>query len=253
MTSLAHDGSILGGRALTRIVRNPASIISATVMPLLFFALFNLVMRRIMDARGFDYAQLLPSTVVVQAMLFTAMASAYNIADDKLSGIVGRFRSMPIHPLAPLVGRASGDVIRAFFSLVLVLAVGIAAGMRFDAGLVWIPAYIGVGLLFVLAASLVMGLIGFSASSPEAAVSIASIPYLPLLMLSTGFAPMEDFPGWLQPFVEYQPVSVTIDALRALAGDGDIGPTVTRALIWLVALIAVFAVIGARQYRKVTS
>ncbi|MEM9464858.1 MAG: ABC transporter permease [Actinomycetota bacterium] len=253
MTSLVTDGSILGRRALTRILRNPASIISATVMPLLFFGLFNLVMGRIMDARGFDYTQLLPSTVVVQAMLFTAMATSYNIADDVLSGVVGRFRSMPIHPLAPLLGRAIGDVVRGFFSLVLVLGVGVIVGMRFEAGVAWVPVYIGVGLLFVLAASLVMGLIGFRASSPEAAVSIASIPYLPLLMLSTGFAPVDDFPGWLQPFVEHQPVSVTIDALRALSGTGDIGETVTIAVIWLVGLSAVFAVLGARAYRKVVS
>ncbi|MEM9204540.1 MAG: ABC transporter permease [Actinomycetota bacterium] len=253
MSSLLVDGRTLGERAVTRAARNPATVISAVVMPLLFFGLFNLVMRRIMDARGFDYAQLLPSTVVVQAMLFSAMSSAYYIADDVGSGIVGRFRSMPIHPAAPLVGRAVGDVVRAFFSLIVVVIFGMLFGMRFDAGLVWIPAYIGVGVLFALSASLVMGLIGYGASSPEAAVSIATIPYLPLLMLSTGFAPAEDFPGWLRPFIENQPITATIDALRALSGDGDIAPTVTRALAWSIGLTIVFLALGARRFRKVTS
>lgn len=253
MKALISDGTMLGVRAFTHLRRNPASMVSAIVMPLLFFGLFQMVMRRIMAARGFDYTQLLPPTIIIQAMLFAAMSSAYFIAGDKTSGIMARFRSLPLHPLAPLVGRSASDVARSFVSLVVLLVVSVAAGMRFGAGWQWLPLYVLVALLFALSAALVMGLVGYQASSPEAASSIASIPYLPLIMLSNGFAPVEDFPGWLQPFVRYQPVSSAIDALRALAGDGEIGPTVTRSLAWSVGLSIVFAVVGARQFRKVSA
>ena len=96
----------------------------------------------------------------------------------------------------------------------------------------------------------IIGLLGYVASSPEGAVSLASIPYLPLLMLSSGFVPVEDFPGWLQPFVEYQPVTATIDALRALAGDGSLGETQPIALGWSLGLSGVFVTIGARLARR---
>ncbi|MEM9038050.1 MAG: ABC transporter permease [Actinomycetota bacterium] len=246
MTTIVSGSGLLGARAIELSRRNPGSVLGAILFPLLFFALFNIVLRRIMDARDFDYVQLLPSTIVVQAMLFAGMSSAYYVASDRLSGVSDRLRSLPIGRAAPAIGRALGDLTRAAVSLFVVLAVGVAVGMRFDAGLVWVPVFVGVGLAFALAISLGMGLIGQVASSPEGAVSIASIPYLPLIMLSTGFAPVEDFPDWLEPFVRNQPVAVVIDALRALAGDGDIGSTVPAALLWSAGLSVVFIAIRVR-------
>ena len=151
MTSAFAGSALLGQRAIERSRRNPASVLGAVVFPLLFFALFNVVLRRVMDAQGFDYVQLLPPTIVVQAMLFAGMSSAYYVADDRLSGITERFASLPIGRAAPAIGRALGDLARAAVSLVVVIGVGVAAGMRFDAGLVWIPLFVLVALLFSLA------------------------------------------------------------------------------------------------------
>ncbi len=250
MSSLAVDSALLGARAVTKTARNPASIMGAILFPLLFFLLFNVTMRRIMEAQGFDYVQLLPSAIVVQAMLFAAISSAYYVADDRVSGVLQRLRSMPIHRGAPMLGRAAGDVVRAAVSLVVLLVVGVVTGMRFNAGLIWLPAYVGVALLFAIGAALAMGLLGYIAGSPDTAVSIATIPYLPLLMLSTAFVPVEDFPGWLQPFVEWQPVTAVIDALRALTGDGDITSTVSRSVGWSIGLLVVCGYLGARMMRR---
>lgn len=246
MTAVVAGSGLLGRRAIERSRRNPASILGAILFPLLFFALFNIVLRRVMEARGFDYVQLLPPTIIVQAMLFAGMSSAYYVADDRLTGITERFSSLPIGRAAPAIGRSIGDLARAAASLAVLLVVGVVTGMRFDAGLAWLPAFIGLSLLFALAVSLGMGLIGLIASSPQGAVSIASIPYLPLLMLSSGFAPVEDFPAWLEPFVRNQPVTVVIDALRALAGDGEIASTLPGAIAWSCGLIIVFGALGIR-------
>ncbi len=250
MTSLVADSALLGARSITKASRNPASIMGAILFPLLFFALFNVTMRRIMDAQGFDYVQLLPSAIVAQAMIFAAMSSAYYVADDVVSGVLQRLRSMPIHRGAPMFGRAIADLVRAAVSLAVLVVVGVATGMRFNAGLVWLPVYIGVALLFAIAAALAMGLLGYVAGSPDNAVSIASIPYLPLLMLSTAFVPVEDFPGWLQPFVEWQPVTAVIDALRALTGDGDITSTVAASVVWSIGLVVVCGYLGVRAMRR---
>lgn len=207
MTSLVADSRVLGARAITRSLRNPATIAGAVIFPLLFFALFNIVMRRVMEGRGFDYRQLLPPTIVAQAMLFTGMSSTYYVAADRLSGFIARLRSLPIHRAAPIVGRAVGDVTRSAGSVVVVTVVGVITGMRFEAGVAGAAGFVAVALAFAVVVSLAMGLLGYVASSPQAAVSMASIPYLPLLMLSSGFAPVADFPGWLQPFVRWQPVT----------------------------------------------
>lgn len=250
--SLLTDSGLLARRSIVKLARNPASIVGTIVFPLMFFALFNIVMRKIMTGRGFDYVQVLPSTVVVQAMFFSAMSSAYYVADDRLTGITGRLRSMPVRPGAPLIGRAVADMARGGVSMAVVLAVGIIVGMRFTGGWFWLPVYLAVGLVFVLAIAMGLGLIGYLAPSPEAASSMASVPYLPLLMLSSGLAPVDGFPGWLQPLVEYQPVSAMIDALRALAGEGSIGGTVPLALAWSIGLVVIFGAIGARMMRTRT-
>ena len=244
------DTAHLAGRAIRIWSRNPASIAGAVVFPLLFFGLFNLVMRRLMQARGFDYAQLLPSTVVVQAMFFAAMSSAYYVAADRLSGVMARLRSLPIHRAAPIVARSLGDMSRATISVVVLLLVGIAAGMRLRAGVGGAIGFVLVALVFVGVVALGMGLLGYRASSPDAAASMASMPYLPLVMLSNGFAPLSDFPGWLQPFVRHQPVTRTIDVLRALSSGGSTVPPLAIWAGWMVGLAFVFAVLSARAFAK---
>lgn len=251
-TPLVAGTGLLAGRALTIMRRNPASLAGAVMFPLLFFGLFMIVMRRVMAAQGFDYVQLLPSTIVVQAALFTAMASSAWIANDRVTAMTARFRAAPIAPVAPFLGRALADSVRAFFSVSILLAVAIAAGMRFTAGWYYLPLYIIVAVLFAVSASMAMGLIGYVASSPSAAAAIASLPYLPLLMLSSGFVPVDNLPGWLQPFADYQPVTVAINALRALAGDGNIWQTTTMSLCWSVVLMVTFGALSAWQMGKTT-
>jgi ABC-2 type transport system permease protein len=242
---LGRDVVVLGGRAVSSWTRNPASIVGAIAFPIVFFVLFNLAMRRIMTARGFDYAQLLPATVVVQAMFFTAMASAYYVAADRIAGMSGRFRSLPIHGAAPILARSVGDGSRASVSAVVLVIVGVIAGMRFRAGPLAVLGFVLVALVFAAVVSIGMGMIGHRAPTPDAAASIASVPYLPLLMLSNGFAPVEDFPGWLQGFVEHQPVTRTIDLLRVLVVGG---PTLEPFLWWagwMIGLAVVFVPLAA--------
>ncbi|MFN3216864.1 MAG: ABC transporter permease [Acidimicrobiales bacterium] len=243
--NLRRDVSVLGARAVSGWTRNPASIVGAIVFPIVFFVLFNLVMRRIMTARGFDYAQLLPATVVVQAMFFTAMASAYYVAADRVAGMSGRFRSLPIHGAAPILARSVGDVSRATVSVVVLVIVGVIAGLRFRAGVPAVVGFVLVALVFAAVVSVGMGMIGLRAATPDAAASIASVPYLPLLMLSNGFAPVEDFPGWLQGFVEHQPVTRTIDLLRALVVGGPTLEPFTWWVGWMIGLAIVFVPLAA--------
>jgi ABC-2 type transport system permease protein len=244
---LVRDVSVLGARSISLWTRNPASILGAVAFPLVFFAMFNLVARKMMTARGFDYAQLLPATIVVQAMFFTGMSSAYYVAADRLSGMTGRLHSMPIHRAAPLVARSVGDVSRAVISVLVLLLASVLAGLRFHVGAVGAVGFVFVALGFAAVVALGMGLIGTRAPTPEAASSLASIPYLPLVMLSSGFAPVEDFPSWLQNAVANQPVTRTIDLMRALVDGGPTAESFMWWVGWMVLLFVVFVVAAVRS------
>ena len=67
---------------------------------------------------------------------------------------------------------------------------------------------------------------------------------------SSAFAPPETMPGWLQPIVEVNPITVATDALRGLLLGGPVLDPVLRTLVWIVALTVVFAPLAIRQYRR---
>ncbi len=57
-------------------------------------------------------------------------------------------------------------------------------------------------------------------------------------------------PGWLQALAAHQPVSVVVDATRALMTGGPTAGPVTAALVWTVCILAVFAPLAVSRYRK---
>jgi ABC-2 type transport system permease protein/oleandomycin transport system permease protein len=71
----------------------------------------------------------------------------------------------------------------------------------------------------------------------------------PLMLASTAFAPVETMPGWLQPFVRYQPISVAADAVRGLANGTAAGSDILLCLAWTAALLVVFGPLSVRLYR----
>jgi len=220
VTALLRDSSMVAERNLRIMVRSPSSVLGAVLFPLIFLFGFFGVLGRSMDARGLDYAQYLPPVIVIQAMFFTAIASAFFLADDRARGMFDRYRSLPIARGAILGGRAAADTVRASASLAVVVGGGTVLGFRFEPGPIGAVGFAGLALLAALTLAAGCGIIGLIAPSPEAATSMLFLPYLPLLMLSTGFVPVEGFPGWLQPFVAWQPISLTVDALRAIAQGG---------------------------------
>lgn len=247
--ALRHGG-LVAGRNLLRYRRNPASVASAAVSPLIFLLGFSAVLSRSLDAHGIDVVQYLPPVVVVQAMFFTAISSAYFLADDRSTGVLERCRSLPVNRWAPLVGRLGADLVRSTGSVVVLLVAAGVLGFRFTAGVPAALGFVAVALLFTVAAATACSLVGLTAASPEAASSTLFLPYLPLLMLSSGFVPVTGFPGWLQPVVRWQPVSLTVEALRVLADGGPTTVAVLRAVAVLFVVTATFGALGARAFRS---
>jgi ABC-2 type transport system permease protein len=244
-----RDSSLIYGRNV-KLFRNPASMLGMTVFPLIFLLGFTLVLTRSLDRIGIDAAPFLTPTVVVQAMFFAAMSSAFYLAQDRTTGLVGRLRTLPIHPAAPVLGRLAADVTRSAISLTVLVACASVLGFRFRAGPVAAAGFVLVGLLFSLAVAAGYVAWVLAASDPTAATQVMSVPYLPLLMLSTGFAAVEGFPGWLQPFVRWQPVSLTVDALRVLAEGGPTAMPVAKATVVLGTVVVVFVTVATRSFRR---
>ena len=57
-------------------------------------------------------------------------------------------------------------------------------------------------------------------------------------------------PGWLQAWVEVNPVTILADALRGLLVGGPVAGPVVQSLIWAAVLAAVFAPLAVRALRR---
>jgi ABC-2 type transport system permease protein/oleandomycin transport system permease protein len=110
------------------------------------------------------------------------------------------------------------------------------------------------GLLLVLAfgyaMSWIFATVGLAVGDPETAQAAAFPVMAPLVFASSAFVPVATMPGWLQPFAEHQPVSVTASAVRALVIGGPTISYVLQSLAWDVVILAVFAPFAVWRYRR---
>jgi ABC-type multidrug transport system permease subunit len=103
-----------------------------------------------------------------------------------------------------------------------------------------------------------MATIGLAVKTPEAAQSASFLPIFPLVFVSSIFVPVSTMPEWLQGFAENQPVSVVANTVRSLMIPEealvflgiDQGTLIWKSLAWIVVIVAVFAPLAVRQYKK---
>jgi hypothetical protein len=126
--------------------------------------------------------------------------------------LIDRFRSLPMWGPAVVAGRILADVGTNVIQLVVMFAVGIAAGFRFHASFLEVVTGIALLLLLGYAFSWVFAFIGLTASSPEAANAYGFTILFPVTFVSSAFVPPETMPGWLQPVAEYEKVGVGLRA-----------------------------------------
>ncbi len=242
------------GRNLHRLIRVPTLIAFATVQPVLFVLLFNYAWGGAVHppgvARYIDYA--LPG-IYVLAIAFGASQTGVAIADDLATGMIDRFRALPMTRSAVLAGRTAADAIRNLFVLGLMTAVGYGIGFRFHAGPAAAIAVFGLALAVGVTFSWIFSLVGLLVRDPESAGIGGLLVAIPLIFTSSTFVPVATFPGWLQAFAKVNPITVTVDALRVLCLGGPTATKVWHAALWLGGLLAITVPAAVARYRHTTA
>jgi ABC-2 type transport system permease protein/oleandomycin transport system permease protein len=246
----AADTLVLAQRNLRRIPRAPDLLLSFTIQPVMFVLLFVYVFGGAISTPGFEYVDFLMPGIVAQTMAFGGFVTALGLADDLKKGLIDRFRSLPMARSAVLAGRTLADVATNLLSLAVMVGVGLIAGFTFSASVADILAGVGLMLLFGYAFSWMFALFGLIASSPESAQAIGFIVVFPLTFVSSAFVPVESMPGGLQEVAEVNPVTYTVDAVRALWLGAPAGDSIWGAVAWSLALTAVLAPLCVSRYRR---
>jgi ABC transporter DrrB family efflux protein len=256
------DIAVITRRNLLFSVRLPQVLVLSSIMPVIFILMFTYVFggaiqQALPPASAGRYVNWLIPGLLAQFALFGGSATASGLAEDLVKGAIDRFRSLPMAGAAVLAGRTLSDVVRLAVTSTLMLAVGYGIGFRPQTGLGSLLAALAVGLLFGYAWSWVMALLGLAVRSAEAVQAATYLVVFPLAFTSSVFVPTQTMPGWLQPFAANQPVTVATNALRGLIlGPGALPPgrsvagQVALALLWAVAITAVFVPLSVHAYRR---
>jgi ABC transporter DrrB family efflux protein len=254
LAGLLADTATITGRNLHRLLRVPTLIAFATVQPVMFVLLFNYTFGGAVQPPGVDrYIDYILPGIFVLAIAFGASQTGVAAADDLASGMLDRFRALPMAPSAVLAGRAVADAVRNLFVLALMIGLGAAIGFRFHAGPTAALAAIGLAVAVGLALSWVNALLGLLVRDAESAGLAGLLGVIPLLFASSTFVPVATMPGWLQAFAKVNPITITVDALRALCLGGPTATHVWQALAWIAALLAVAVPTTVARYRHTTA
>jgi oleandomycin transport system permease protein len=250
MVRAVRDAVALAQRNLITYVRVPQLLVFSTIQPVIFVLLFRYVFGGAVTVPGVPYVDYLMPGIFVQTTVFGAIGTAVGLATDLKSGLLERFRSLPMARSAVLAGRTVGDLTRNIFVAALMAAVGFAVGFHLHTN--WISFAFGMVLVLLFGYSLswVFATVGLVVGDPETAQAAAFPVMAPLVFASSAFVPVSSMPGWLQPFAEHQPVSVTASAARALMLGGPTTSLVLQSIAWSVGILVVFAPLAIRRYRR---
>ena len=246
-----RDFGGIAKRNLLRSVRTP-QLVLYTVQPVMMLLVFRYIFGGAIKTS--DYTDFVVPAIFLVTMLVGAMTSAIGIAQDLNSGMVDRFRSLPMARSAVLTGRSLTDLARSVVSLAVMVGLGLAVGFRFhdtDAGRILLgPLLI---IAFGYAMSWMNTTLGISSKDPESAQNAATGPTFLLMFASNAIVPANTLPGWLQPFARNQPLGVTTAAVRELFDGGAATHDAWLSLAWSAGIAVVFFLTSYALYQRASA
>jgi ABC transporter DrrB family efflux protein len=255
------DSLIVARRNLMQIVRVPAVLVFELVQPVMFVLLFRYVFAgniANMDAIPGGYVTFLMPGIIVQNAIFGATTTAIGIAEDLKSGLVDRFRSLPMARPAMLAGRATSDLIKNFILLLVVIGIGYLVGFSFKNGFLGALAMIVLVMAVSFTFSWVMATIALAVKKLEAVQAAAFTGIFPLVFISSALVQVEGMVSFLRPIARNNPITYWANLARYFAiGDfptmgGSVEHLILWSAIWIGVLLAIFMPLSIRLYSKLT-
>jgi ABC transporter DrrB family efflux protein len=242
-------------RALTtrnwrRLGRDPQTLALTVGQPILLLLGFRYLLGGAIAVPGGVYVQYLLPGLFTAAVIIASGGTAISLAQDLQSGIVDRFRTLPIARSAVLAARTTADQVVNLVSLAAIVALSVPLGFEFRGTTAEVVLALVLLVLLGYALTWMYAAIGSSLHSPEAAYAAGTLALFLLLFASSAFVPVDSFPQWLQPIARVQPITITIDAVRALTNGLPAGDLPRQSALSSVVILLVSMAIAVRKYRR---
>jgi ABC-2 type transport system permease protein len=260
IAQFAGDVRVLTKRSLARIRREPETLSEVTIQPIMFVLMFAYVFGGAIEIPGGgSYHEYLIGGMLGMGLAQTAPGTAVAVVSDMATGLIDRFRSLPMSRAAVLTARTLADLLTQMIGAAVVAGVGLAIGWRVHTSAGDVIEAFALALLFGYAFTWAGVCLGMVLRSPEAAQQTGFVIFLPLTFISSAFVPTQGMPGWLQPIAEWNPLSSLAAACRQLFGNPNPAAAVQvwpaqhpelAVLCWSAAILVVFAPLAVHLYRS---
>jgi len=252
-TSLAltvQNTLTMAWRGILKIRRTPEQLVDVTVQPIIFTLMFTYIFGGAIAGDVASYLPIIIPGILVQTVITTSVVTGVQLREDMDKGVFDRFRSLPIARIAPLSGALLADTLRYTIATTITFVMGFIMGFRPGGGL---GGVVVAGLLVIAcswAMSWIFAFFGVIARTASSVQGISMLILFPLTFLSNAFVPADTMPDWLQWFVNVNPVSHLVTAVRSLVNDGAVTGDVFVALLGAAVIVAVFAPLTVRAYMR---
>ncbi|MEU8610381.1 ABC transporter permease [Actinoplanes sp. NPDC048791] len=239
-----------GWRAILKIKHVPEQLFDVTAFPIIMTLMFTYLFGGALAGSTRDYLQFFLPGIMVTSVVMITMYTGVGLNTDIEKGVFDRFRTLPVWRPAALVGMIFGDVLRYILAATVIMGVGLALGFRPAGGAMGVVSAIALLVIFSFAFSWVWTMFGLLLRSEKSVMGVSMLVLMPLTFLSNVFVDPRTMPGWLQAFVEINPISHLVTGVRSMmAGNWDM-PEITWTLLASAGFVLVFGTLTMRLYNR---
>ncbi|MCT2536432.1 ABC transporter permease [Aquibacillus koreensis] len=238
--SALSAASTFAWRALLRIRYVPEQLFDVTVFPIIFLLMFTYLFGGAISGSTGEYLDFVLPGILVMTVAMITMYTGLDLNKDIEKGVFDRFRSLPIWRPAVLVGALSVDAVRYLIASTIMITLGYILGFRPEAGFGGVVLGVALLLFFSFSLSWIWTMLGIIVRTEKALMAMSMMILFPLTFLSSVFVDPTTMPNWLQKFVDINPITFVVDAVRGLIHGTDAIGDIMMVIYISIGLILVF-------------
>ena len=254
-----RETRLLIGRSLRTIPHVPERLSDVTIQPIMFTLLFLYVFGSAIKVPGMRYQDYLLPGLIGQGLAFGIIGAGVATATDFSSGVVDRFRSLPVTRLSVISAQVIGQMLEQILGMTIVLSIGLALG--------WRP-HLNPGSFLELVGLIVLGLFAFTwfgvlmgmlVRSADAMQGIGFAMVFPLSFLAGTFVPIEGMAAVPRAIGQWDPISAFVAAIRQVCqgtkstGSWPLEHPVAGMIIWSAVIIGICAPLALRRFKTTSA